>query len=122
MLEKRRFHRVRFRSACEMIHNAISYQGQLENVSLNGALVSFNDGVIVPQDDECLLKVHLEGERDVLQMTVRVIYANFTMVGVKFSSMEAGTRERLIKLVAALSDDPAKVAQELKLLESEEGK
>ncbi len=122
MLEKRRFHRVRFRSACVMIHNGISYQGQLENVSLNGALVSFNDGVIVPQDDECLLTVCLEGERDVLQMTVKVIYANFTMVGVKFSSMEAGTRERLIKLVAALSDDPAMVAQELKLLESEEGK
>ncbi|HEX9022349.1 MAG TPA: PilZ domain-containing protein [Geobacteraceae bacterium] len=120
MLEKRRFHRVRFKSACEMIHNTISYRGQLENISLNGALVSFSDGVIVPQDDECLLKLYLEGERGDLQMTVKVIYANFTMVGVKFSSMDGGSRERLIRLVAALSDDPAKVAQEQKLLESEE--
>ncbi len=119
MNEKRRFHRVRFKCPCEMSHKCIAYKGQLENISLNGALISFEEGVIVPENDECLLKVYMEGESSLLQMAVRVIYSNFTMVGVQFSAMEAADRKRLSKLMEALSNDPVKIAQELKLLDSE---
>ena len=119
MFEKRRFHRVRFTAACELTHNDISYKGQLENISLNGALVSFNDGLIVPQDDECILMVYLEGENSPLRLGVRVIYSNFTMIGVKFVLMDAGCRERLNNLVASLSGEPEKLSDELKLLERE---
>ncbi len=119
MLEKRRFHRVRFRCACELIHNGISYKGQLENISLNGALISFEEGVIIPEDDKCFLVIHLEGEVSLLQMTVRVVYSNFTMSGVKFSVMEDAARERLSNLMAALGCDSVRISQELKLLDSE---
>jgi c-di-GMP-binding flagellar brake protein YcgR len=119
MIEKRRFQRIRFTAASDLTHNNISYKGQLENISLNGALLSFNDGLIVPQDDECILIVYLKGENIPLRLTVRVIYSNFTMIGVKFESMDAGTRERVNDLVAALSVEPEKLKDELKLLDRE---
>jgi c-di-GMP-binding flagellar brake protein YcgR len=119
MLEKRRFHRVRFTATSEMIHNNITYKGQLENISLNGALLSFSDGVVVPQDDECILTVFLEGENTPLRMVVQVIYSNFTMIGIKFASIDAETRERLYNLLARLSSDANKLTYERQLLERE---
>ena len=121
MLEKRRFHRVRFTAACQLTHNGISYMGQVENISLNGALVSFNEGLIVPQDDECLLRVHLAGEGAPLELAAKIIYSNFTMVGAQFISVSAAAMERLHELVASLSKDPAKLSDELKLLEKDSG-
>jgi len=119
MLEKRRFHRIRFTAASELTHNDITYKGQLENISLNGALLSFSDGVIIPQDEECILTVCLEGEKDLLRLLVKVIYSNFTMIGIKFVTVEGETRERLYKLMARLSNEPDKLIQERQLLEWE---
>jgi hypothetical protein len=119
MLEKRRFHRVRFTAASELTHNDITYKGQLENISLNGALLSFSDGVIIPQDEECILTVRLEAENDLLRLLVKVIYANFTMIGVKFDSVDTGMGDRLCKLMARLSNEPEKLTKERQLLEWE---
>jgi c-di-GMP-binding flagellar brake protein YcgR len=119
MLEKRRFHRVRFTAPSELTHNDITYKGQLENISLNGALLSFSDGVIIPQDEECILTVRLEGEDEPLRLVVKVIYSNFTMIGIKFASVDAETRERLYKLMTRLSNEPEKLTQERQLLEWE---
>ncbi len=119
MLEKRRFHRVRFTAASELTHNAITYKGQLENISLNGALLSFNEGVIVPQDEECIMTVRLDAEDETLRLVVKVIYSNFTMIGIKFASVDADTRERLYNLMARLSSKPEKLTQERQLLARE---
>ncbi len=86
---------------------------------MNGALVSFNEGLIVPQDDECILRVFLEEESAILELVAGVIYSNFTMIGVKFSPMDSVTLERLYKLVASLSRETEKLSDELKLLRRE---
>ncbi len=119
MLEKRRFHRVRFTAASELIHNDITYEGQVENISLNGALLSFSDGVIIPQDEKCTLVVRLKPENDPLRLSVRVIYSNFTMIGVMFASVDAEIQERLYSLMSGLSDDKEKLTQERQQLERE---
>jgi c-di-GMP-binding flagellar brake protein YcgR len=116
MLDKRRFHRVRFTAASELTHKDITYKGQLENISLNGALLSFSDGVIVPEDEECTLTVCLKGENDPLRLVVKVVYSNFTMIGLKFDSLDTGPRERLYNLMARLSNELEKLTQERKLL------
>jgi hypothetical protein len=119
MLERRRFHRVRFTAESELTHNGMTCKGQLENISLNGALLSFKDGVIIPQDEECILKVWLEWESDPLSIVVKVIYSNFTMIGISFASVGSETRERLYKLMEWLSNEPEKLTQERQLLERE---
>jgi len=120
MLEKRRFRRVRFTAPSDLIHNDISYRGQIENISLNGALLSFSDGVIIPQDEKCALIVWPDEENPLLRMEVKVIYANFTMIGIKFVSMDEGTHDRLYNLMAELGGEPGKLTMERKILELEE--
>lgn len=119
MIEQRRFHRVRFMAKSELNHNDIIYKGQLENLSLNGALVSFNDGIIVPQGEECTLTVCLEGELIPLRFEVEVIHSSFTMVGMKFVSSGADTKERLYKLMEKLTTEPDKLRDELRQLDKQ---
>lgn len=119
MLEKRRFHRVRFTAASELNHNDITYRGQLENISLNGALLSFSDGVVIPQDEECVLTVRLQAGSDPLRIVVKVIYSNFTMIGIKFVSVDAETQERLYDLMASISNEQEKLTRERQQLEGE---
>jgi hypothetical protein len=112
MNEKREFHRVRFRAKCELTHNEITYHGQLENISLNGALISFNDGVVVPEEEECILTIHLDDEETPLRVAVEVKHSNFTMIGIKFFTCnEKMAQERLFNLMERLSaetDKPGK--------------
>lgn len=111
MLDKRQLHRVRFKATSELINNDITYKCQLENISLNGALVSFSDGVVVPQDDECILSVFLEGENTPLRMLAQAINSHFTMIGIKFVSEDAETRERLYNLLERLSSEKNQARQ-----------
>ena len=115
MYEKRRFHRIRFMVKSELTHNDIDYLGRLENISLNGALISFSDGVVVPLDEECTLTVHLEDENTPLRLGVVVIHSNFTMIGIKFTATNVETRLRLRKLLERLTTEPDKLSSELQL-------
>ena len=108
MDEKRQFQRVRFRAKSELTHNEIIYQGQLENISLNGALISFNDGVVVPQEDECILTIYLEDEETPLRIGVEVIHSNFTMIGIKFNTCDDMSWERLCNLMERLTAEADK--------------
>src|SRR5208282_4137874 len=108
MIEKRQFQRVRFRAKSELTHNEITYQGQLENISLNGALISFNDGVVVPHEDECILTIYLEDEETPLRVGVEVIHSNFTMIGIKFNTCDDMSWERLCNLMERLTAEADK--------------
>jgi len=119
MYEKRRFHRIRFMVKSELTHNDIDYLGRLENISLNGALISFSDGVVVPLGEECILTVHLEDEDTPLRLGVEVIHSNFTMIGIKFTATNVETRLRLRKLLERLTTEPDKLSRELQLFDRE---
>ncbi len=119
MIEKRRFHRVRFTANSVLAHDGITYRGQLENISLSGALVSFSDGIIVPQGDECILTVYLEDEGTPLRFMVEVMHSSYTMAGIKFVSFDADTKVRLYKLMERMTTEPGKLRDELQLLDRE---
>jgi len=119
MFNKRRFHRIRFTVKSELTHNNINYLGRLENISLNGALISFSDGVVVPRDEECILSVHLDDEDTPLRLGVEVIHSNFTMIGVKFTVTNVETRLRLRNLLERLTPEPDKLSRELRLFDRE---
>jgi hypothetical protein len=103
MNEKRRFSRVRYNAKCSLTHNNITYMGQLENISSNGALISFNDGIVIPNYDRCNLNIYIEDQSAPLRIEIEVIYSNFTMLGVRFANDEKLVKDALGNLLERLT-------------------
>ena len=99
MQEKRRFQRVRFEARCSLAHNSDSYIGQVVNISMNGALLSFNDGLVIPKEESCNLAIYLEGHENPLKMEVEVVHSNFTMLGIKFTGLNCSVKDILTKII-----------------------
>jgi hypothetical protein len=99
MKEKRRFHRVRFEARCSLVHNSDSYIGQVVNISMNGALLSFNDGLVIPREETCNLAIYLEGHENPLKMEVEVVHSNFTMLGIKFTELDCSVKDILTNII-----------------------
>jgi len=114
MNEMRQIQRIRFNAKCSLTHNNITYLWQLENISVNGALISFNDGVVIPKDESCSLTIYLEDENSQLRLVIGVIHSNFTMIGIKFILNDGEMQERLHNLIERLTtgrDNFVKVQQ-----------
>jgi hypothetical protein len=112
-MEKRNFHRVRYAARCTLTHNGITYHGRTENISLNGALISFTDGIIVPKGDECAVLVFLEDQDVPLKLTVEVVYSFYTMVGTRFKAVDLDATGRLFALIETVTGEPDKLKEEL---------
>ena len=113
MIEKRKFHRVKLTAKCMQSHHNTIYWGQLEKISLNGALIRFEQGIKVSQSVEYNLKIEIEGEDVPLQFVVEVVCATYSLTGIQFISSEPDTEARLSQLVEALSKEPDKVRTEI---------
>ncbi|MDD5105512.1 MAG: PilZ domain-containing protein [Desulfuromonadaceae bacterium] len=105
MLEKRRFHRVPFSTKTVLAFNGATYSGQLENISMSGALIRLEHGTTLPLGNKFGLTVHVADESVPLQLVAEIVCVPFAMAGIKFISYQADTRERLSKLVESLSAD-----------------
>ncbi|MBI5656893.1 MAG: PilZ domain-containing protein [Geobacter sp.] len=116
MIEKRRFHRVLFRTKCLVRHDEIPYDGCVENISLKGAMISFDEAVMVPQGDCCSLEISLAGEKAPILISAEIIYSTMFRIGVEFGTFEAGHHFRLCGLMERLTGEPAKLREELKLI------
>lgn len=117
MIEKRRFHRVRYTAKCLLVHGEMAYGGQVENISLNGALLSFSGGIVIPQGEKCSLEVDVDEGEGPLSLLVEVVHASFMMAGIRFVSFDADTKVCLYMLMERISPEPARLEKELELLE-----
>ena len=111
MIEKRKFQRARLSAKSMLIHDDAVYHGQLENISLNGALVRFEQGVIVPlgQYD---LTVNIEGEGAPLRFIVDIVCATNALSGMRFVSCGADTETTLVQLMGRLIPEPDQMRNE----------
>ncbi len=116
MIEKRNSHRIRLSTKSILSHDEVTLTGQLENISMNGALIRLEHGTYLPQGSEFDLTVFINDESTPLQLDVEVVCVSFAMAGVKFVSYKADTEGRLAQLMEALSSDPepARVEHEIK--------
>ncbi|UFS71731.1 PilZ domain-containing protein [Geomonas sp. RF6] len=112
-MEKRKFHRIRLTARCALTHNGITYHGHTENMSLNGALISFSDGIIVPKGEECVVLVFLDDEEAPLRLVVEVVYSFYTMLGTKIVQVDEETQARLVAVVERVTDEPEKLKEEI---------
>jgi len=102
MKEKRKFQRIRCGSKCSLTHCNITYLGRLVNISMDGALIGFNEGLVIPNNEKCVLTIYSDELKTPLKSEVMVIHSNFTMVGIKFASEDVKVRKALDCLIHCL--------------------
>jgi PilZ domain len=112
MIDKRQFHRVQLLSKTILSNNDSTYQGHLENISMTGALIRLDHGIVMPLGREYVLTVIIDGEDAPLQLNVEIVHVSFTMAGIKFVSFKADTGTRLAKLIERFSLEPDVVMAE----------
>jgi hypothetical protein len=104
-MEHRRFHRVKSTALGDLSHQGITYSVRLENLSLGGALLSSDDCILIPEGDLCTLSIRFEGEEEFV-LTVEIMNAFFSMVGVRFVSFGKDTEDRLWHLLRRNPREP----------------
>lgn len=114
MTGKRRFRRVKCATKIVLNSEIGAYQGRLENISPDGALVMLQGSAIslVKQGDKCTLAVYPGKEEAPLQFMAEVVHSGFSMAGVKFIAMDADTKERLCMLIDRVTSKPEKCGKE----------
>lgn len=112
MIEKRHFHRVRLSAASELSGSDINVHGRLENISINGALIRFDQDVVVSSGSEYILTIYPKDDVH-LRFRVEVVHANHSLAGVKFVGYDADMLRRLGELVAALTQEPDRLRAEM---------
>lgn len=113
-MQRRLFHRVLFTAKSAVSFDDVIFNGQLENISLNGALISFENDLAVNRGDKCFLTIYQEGESQPIRIIAEVVRFLRNMVGIKFVAIDAETQFSLFDLVNRLTVEP-----ELMMAESE---
>jgi hypothetical protein len=106
MIEKRQLHRLQLSSKTILSRHGNIYQGQLEKISMTGALIRFEHGTLLPKGSEYELTLVVVGEDDPLQINAEVIYFTIEMAGIKFVSFKADSGARLAELIEKSSSEP----------------
>jgi len=112
MIDKRQFQRVQLSSNIILSNNDFIYQGQLENISIFGALICLEHDTCLSKGSIYGLTVTIDGEDAPLQFTVEVVFVTFAMAGTKFVSFKADSGIRLVKLIDRFSSEPDVVMAE----------
>jgi hypothetical protein len=112
MIDKRQFQRVQLSSRILLSTNDSIYQGQLENISMAGALIRLDHDTCLSNGSTFGLTVTIDGEDAPLQVIVDVVFVTFAMAGIKFVSFKADSGIRLAKLIDRFSSEPDVVMAE----------
>ena len=116
MREQRQYHRVGMTETCTLTYQNSLFQGQVNNISLNGAVASFGEHLDVPLGSICQLTIHLKDENPPLLLNVEIIHCTDAMVGMRFVPLDEKGQNRLVHLVGRFTSEPHKLAAELETL------
>lgn len=116
MIEQRQFQRVKLTQPCALAYQEDVYHGHLENISLNGAVISLDAGATVPVGGIGLLTVYLDEDARPLKLNVEVIHNNSSLLGVKFIPVDEYGQTCLLHLVEKFTCDTEKLISEMEAI------
>ena len=105
-MPQRFFRRVLFTAKSDVKFEDVIFKGQLENISLNGALISFEDDVSINRGDKCFMTIYPEGESQPIRIIAEVAHFLRNMVGIRFLAIDAESQAFLYELVKKLPAEP----------------
>jgi len=90
----------------------MDYLIRLQNISLGGAMVSADEGIMAPVGDTCTLSLsHRDGESQ-LVLTGQVIHSFYSMLGMQFIAFPDGAERALYELMQRITSEPEQLRQE----------
>jgi hypothetical protein len=97
MTEKRRFHRITYVVGGTLLCRDTAFRCRLENISMNGALITIRDAAIpdLHTGDTCLLRLYHEIEGRYITVEAQIAHHVFAIVGLGFLSLDAETKASL---------------------------
>lgn len=116
MREQRNFPRMPFPCRIELLYCGRSYPGQIENLSMNGALVQLDDDLSVPVGHLCVLCLDLVGDGETmapLHLGAEAIHGAPNLVGIRFVACDDEIRRRLLLLMERLQSEPDRLEHDL---------
>jgi hypothetical protein len=116
----RKFPRVSCCAKIDLTFAGRSYQGHLENLSLNGALVNLDGEIGLPPGQPCLLFIHLEeglAPLPPLQLWAETVHGCATLVGMRFQGYDEQVRDKLLHLMKCQASEPTKLKDGLKRIQ-----
>jgi hypothetical protein len=111
-MPQRWFHRVLFTAKSVVTLDDVIFNGHVENISLNGALISFEKDITVNRGDKCFLTIYPEGESQPIRIIAEVVRCLRNMVGIKFVAIDEETQLCLYELVKRVTTEPEKMNAE----------
>ena len=117
MEEQRNFSRIKFKAYTQVEIQSHPFGGELLDISLNGALISFDQILPLKLDEDVIVKVFLPSSSISLSFKALLVHLEENRYGFKFKSCDAESMTHLRKLLEYNLDDQEKVVRELFFLQ-----
>ena len=105
-MQQRLFTRVLFTAKSTGTLDGVILTGKIENISLNGAMISFENGINFKCGDNCFLTIYPEGESYPIRIIAEVVRFLRNMVGIKFVTIDDENQRCLYELVKRVATEP----------------
>ena len=102
MIEKRAFLRVPFTTKAILTDMSKTLLGRVENISVGGAMVRFENDSLPTQLGNYSLTIHVGKGTPPLHMVAEVACISFPAVGLRFNSIDHESKERLETLISEI--------------------
>ncbi len=113
MDEKRYFSRINFNAQTQIEFNDNGYEGDLLDLSLRGALLSFKEQIPLKMKDRCTLIICLHSSDIKLIFEAELTHIHENNLGFKFLEEDVGTMTHLRNLLSLNVGDYDKITDEL---------
>lgn len=99
MEERRKFVRVKFLTEVEVVHFDNTYQAELIDLSLKGALIHAKNKIPMGIGNTCNIKIRLAAKDLALKFKAELIHQNGDNLGLKFLTQDIDTLIHLRRLL-----------------------
>jgi hypothetical protein len=95
MIEKRAFDRVPFATKVILADDYTTFLGRLENISIGGAMVRFDNYPLPSLGSKYWLTIQIEESAQPLQMITEIACVSASSTGLRFTYIDKDTSKRL---------------------------
>ena len=116
MQDRRNFSRIKFVASVQVEFNDEIFEGELLDISLNGALLRSRAHVPIEKGDFCKLGFYLHPSEISLDFDAEVVHLHQNKLGFKFLSEDIDTMTHLRRLLELNIGDHDRITRELTFL------